>query len=114
MTILAQDTVEGLEVQRTDGTWMAAPPIENTFLVNMGDMTQRWTNDLYQSTPHRVKSSTKTRHSIPFFLNCNFDSQVECLPGCGEPNYPRTEAGRYILEKLGLMVETRTMDEQSR
>lgn len=105
LTILAQDDVEGLEVQRrTDGTWMSAPPVEGTFIVNLGDMAARWTNDLYQSTPHRVRAPTsQTRHSIPFFLNCNFDTRVECLPGCGEPKYPPTEAGKYILEKLGLM-----------
>ena len=118
MTILAQqDNVAGLEVQPSNSTvWMPAPPIPDTFVVNLGDMAARWTNDLYQSTPHRVQSPslsnntqsettarTLARHSIPFFLNCNFDTRVECLPGCGEPKYPPTLAGEYILEKLGLM-----------
>lgn len=103
LTILAQDAVEGLEVQRTDGTWISAPPIEDTFIVNLGDMAAQWTNDVYQSTPHRVSSNTETRHSIPFFLNCNFECQVEALEGCGEPKYPPTQAGSYILQKLGLM-----------
>jgi isopenicillin N synthase-like dioxygenase len=104
LTVLAQDNVEGLEVQRADGTWMSAPPLENTFVVNLGDMAARWTNDVYQSTPHRVYSSQQTRHSIPFFLNCNFDTRVECLVDGDEvAKYPPTEAGRYILEKLGLM-----------
>lgn len=102
MTILACDQ-PGLQVQRTDGTWMEAPPIENAFVVNMGDMMQRWTNDMYQSTPHRVKSSGVRRVSIPFFLNPNFHAKVECLPGCGPPKFPPTESGKYIMEELGLM-----------
>ncbi len=100
---MAQENVAGLEIQRTDGTWMTAPPIEGAFVVNLGDMAARWTNDVYQSTPHRVFSSSQTRHSIPFFLNCNFDTKVECLIPGVEPKYAPTEAGRYILEKLGLM-----------
>ncbi|KAI2498334.1 hypothetical protein MHU86_16145 [Fragilaria crotonensis] len=103
LTILAQDSVEGLEVQRTDGVWISAPPVDDAFIVNLGDMAARWTNDIYQSTPHRVKSNTETRHSIPFFLNCNFECQVETLEGCGESKYPPTQAGAYILQKLGLM-----------
>jgi len=86
LTILAQEDngTEGLQVRRADGTWVSAKPIPGTFVLNLGDMAAHWTNDFYKSTEHRVynASSTKSRHSIPFFINCNFDTQVSCLPSC--------------------------------
>eukprot|EP00927_Polykrikos_kofoidii_P062843 TRINITY_DN57639_c0_g1_i1.p1 TRINITY_DN57639_c0_g1~~TRINITY_DN57639_c0_g1_i1.p1 ORF type:complete len:351 (-),score=55.69 TRINITY_DN57639_c0_g1_i1:137-1189(-) len=108
LTILAQDANEGLEVRRADGAWVKAPPIPGTFVINLGDMAAQWTNNLYKSTEHRVynPSSTATRHSIPFFINCNFDTKVECIPQCrreGVEEFPPVKAGEYILKKLGLM-----------
>jgi isopenicillin N synthase-like dioxygenase len=104
ITMLSQDE-SGLEVQRADGTWVLAPPIPGTFVVNLGDMAARWSNDVYKSTLHRVLHATNTRHSIPFFLNSNFDAMVECIARDQdeEPKYPPVKAGEYILEKLGLM-----------
>ena len=113
LTILAQDEA-GLEVQRSDGTWVMAPPIPGTFVVNLGDMAARWSNDVYKSTLHRVNRAVTARHSIPFFLNSNFDAMVECI-ACGqEPKYPPVKAGEYILEKLGLMYlsETHSTEQQ--
>jgi isopenicillin N synthase-like dioxygenase len=56
VTILCQDRQGGLEVRRKDGTWLAAPPIDGTWVVNVADMLSRWTNGRWQSTPHRVKN----------------------------------------------------------
>ena len=110
LTILAQeDGTEGLEVRSTDGNWVKAPALPGTFVINLGDMAAYWSNDLYQSTEHRVfnSSSTRSRHSIPFFINLNFDCRVGCLPGCcnddAPAKYPPVTAGEYIMEKLGLM-----------
>ena len=83
---------------------MSAPPIPGTFVVNLGDMAARWSNDTYKSTLHCVRtSSATTRHLIPFFSNCNFDTKVECITGDKAGKYPPVKAGEYILEKLGLM-----------
>ena len=83
------------------------------FVVNLGDMAARWTNDVYKSTKHRVYNQTEmTRYSIPFFCNCNFDAPVKCIMGTAasgindsgvDAKYEPTTAGLYILEKLGLM-----------
>lgn len=104
LTILSQDA-PGLEVMRKDGSWLEVAHKEGKFVVNLGDMAAYWTNDFYKSTTHRVGSSSTLRHSIPFFVNCNFDATVKCLEGCcgDHPKYPPTKAGAYILEKLGLM-----------
>ena len=113
LTILMQDS-EGLEVQKTDGTWVSAPPLlnegnEHALVVNLGDMMAHWTNDRYQSTRHRVTnpSFTKTRHSIPFFLAVDYDTTVETIPSCHYHRkgqvYEPCLSGEYILQKLGLM-----------
>lgn len=119
LTLLAQDNVGGLEVQHADGHWIQAPPVPGTFVVNMGDICARWTNDQYKSTWHRVfnTDSARVRHSIPFFCNCNYntpiscifqDSNMQCVADSStrqteEARYEPVLAGDYIMQKLGLM-----------
>ncbi len=90
-----------------DGEWVVATPIPRTFVVNLGDMMARWSNDRFLSTKHRVfNNPNSVRYSVPFFLNCNFDAEVECLVGEGEQaKYPPIQAGKYMLHRLGLMRE---------
>ncbi len=104
MTLLWQDQVGGLQVRNRAGQWIDAPYIEGTFVVNIGDMLERWSNDLFVSTPHRVvNASGRERYSIPMFYDPDFDTVVECLPNCSgpgnPPKYPRTVAGEYITAK---------------
>ena len=105
ITILAQDDRGGLEVRRSDGTWLAAPPIANTWVVNVADMLSRWTNGRWQSTPHRVKNlSGGDRYSCPYFFDMAMDSIVEVLPTCngaGSPaRFPPVRYGDYLVERL--------------
>jgi len=101
ITILWQDDVGGLQVRNRDGVWIDAPPVDGTFVINIGDMLERWSNNLFVSTPHRVvNSSGRERYSIPVFYDPDFDVNVECLPNCSSPTSPpRHEpinAGEYI------------------
>jgi isopenicillin N synthase-like dioxygenase len=57
LTLLLQDTVGGLEVlHKKTGIWHSVTPVEGAYVCNIGDLMQRWTNDRYQSTMHRVIS----------------------------------------------------------
>jgi isopenicillin N synthase-like dioxygenase len=83
LTILSQDSVGGLQVRNRVGDWVSAPPVENTFIINIGDLVQTLTNGRYPSTVHRVVNTTGAeRYSIPFFIDLDFDAVVEPLPTC--------------------------------
>ena len=105
LTILLQDGVGGLEVyDRAAGDWTAAPPMAGAYVVNLGDLIARWTNDRYRSTPHRVVNrSGRRRYSMPFFFSGAPDYGVACLPGClapGEqPKYPPTTVEAHMKER---------------
>ena len=81
LTLLAQDANGGLQV-RTPGGWTDAPPIEGTFVANIGDMLDRLTGGWYRSTAHRVRNvSGRDRLSFPFFLDPGFSAEIPPLPG---------------------------------
>ncbi len=88
-TVLATDDVPALQILNPAGDWIAAPPIPGTFIVNVGDLMERWTNDLYRSTVHRaINKSGRRRYSIPFFSNVNPLEMIEVLPSCQSSERP--------------------------
>ena len=97
ITILAREDVPGLAVRLPSGEWMAPPVIEGTFLVNLGNIMKRWSNDRFLSTPHGVLNDSGTdRYSIAFFYSPNVDAVIECLPTCvGPDNPPRYDPAIY-------------------
>ncbi|MDB5940291.1 MAG: 2OG-Fe(II) oxygenase [Polaromonas sp.] len=106
VTILAQDPIGGLELRKRDGEWVAAPYIEGTLVVNLGDMFKVWTNDLFVSNFHRVVNRTgKERFSIPTFFNLDYDTPVACLPNCqsadNPPRYAPIKSGDYLVKRFG-------------
>lgn len=77
-TLLYQDDVGGLQVRGRHGNWIEVPPIDNTFVVNAGDMLTHWTNGLIPATPHRVLSPRTTdRYSIAYFYATSYDVVIE-------------------------------------
>ncbi len=110
ITILYQDTVGGLQVQDKQGEWLDATPVENSFVINIGDMMARWSNDRYTSTPHRVVNpSGAERYSMPFFVEPNFDTSIKALQGCFDDNnpakYQEIAAGDYLLSRFAATYE---------
>jgi len=80
LVILLQDETGGLQVQNCDGQWIDAPPIPNTFVVNIGKMLQIWSNNYFLATPHQViNRSRQVRYSVPFFFEPNLSTEVKPL-----------------------------------
>jgi isopenicillin N synthase-like dioxygenase len=111
LTILkTEDRPGGLQVLGKDGAWLDVPHVPGSFVVNIGDMLARWTNDRWVSTLHRVanpsadRAAESRRQSIVFFQNPNYDAVVACLPGCADeanpPKYPPTTSGGHLREKF--------------
>ena len=111
LTILRSENVAGgLQVQNRAGAWLDVHVPSEAFVVNLGDMMMRWTNDRWISTLHRVVNppaplwQASRRQSLVFFHNPNPDAVVECLPGCCGPEnparYPPIAAGEFIREKM--------------
>ena len=105
LTILAQDPVGGLQVRNVAGSWIDAPYIEDSFVVNIGDMMERWSNGVFSSTHHRViNASGKDRYSLPFFYDPCFDADLTCLATCQGPDrpakYPPTTGGQHLLDMI--------------
>lgn len=88
-TLLWQDDVDGLQVLRRDGQWLRVPPVEATFVVNIGDFLQRLSNDRFRSTVHRVFNRAPVdRYSMPFFFGFNFNERCGVLPTCTSVDNP--------------------------
>ena len=101
LTILLQDNISGLEIKNFNNKWIKAPVIPGTFLINIGHMIQRWTNNYYKATIHRViPSQKKTRCSIPFFFEPNLDSIITPIEKfCTKKNpayYKPLHFGKYL------------------
>ena len=89
LTILAQDDVGGLQVMNRDGAWVQGPPIPGTFVINIGDLVQRLTNDVYLANLHRVvNTSGRERYSIPFFIDADYEAEFAPLASCVSEENP--------------------------
>ena len=103
LTILQQDNLGGLQVLKRSGDWIEAMPIEGTFVCNIGDLLERWTNGKLVSTRHRVLNrSGKSRFSIPIFCDPASDAIVDPRDFDKQANIeelPPIKAGAYIMDK---------------
>jgi isopenicillin N synthase-like dioxygenase len=89
MTALTRTDVPGLAIRLPTGEWFPPPVIPGTFLINLGNIMRRWSNDRFLSTPHGVLNDSGTdRYSIAYFHSPNPDSVIECLPSCVSPDNP--------------------------
>ncbi|WP_308297329.1 MULTISPECIES: 2-oxoglutarate and iron-dependent oxygenase domain-containing protein [unclassified Streptomyces] len=111
LTILYQDEAPGgLQVlDRANDTWLDVPVVEGSFVINIGDLMARWTNEAWVSTVHRVTNPSRAqahteRYSMPFFHQPNYDALIECIPTCtgpdNPPKYAPVRSGEYITGKF--------------
>lgn len=109
VTVLWADPEPGLQVLGQDGRWHDVSPAPGALLVNLGDLTARWTNERWLSTLHRVSppvvdGTIRRRRSAAFFHDGNVEAVVAALPSCvpagHAPIHPPTTVGEHIAAKL--------------
>ncbi|KAL7588685.1 hypothetical protein Lser_V15G39213 [Lactuca serriola] len=107
ITLLATDSVSGLQICKDKDAeprvWESVEPLKGAFVVNLGDMLERWSNCLFRSTLHRVLGNGQERYSIPYFVEPSHDCVVECLPTChskqNPPKFPPIKCETYLLQR---------------
>jgi len=110
LTILAPtDAPGGLQIMEPSGRWIDVPYRPDAFVINLGDLMQRWTDGRWRSTPHRVVNPPEAargagpRQSLAYFLHPNHDAVIEAIPGCVPPGAVAAHgpilAGDYMLER---------------
>lgn len=77
---LLKPTAPGLEVLNGAGEWIDVPPVPGTYVVNIGDMLELWTNGAFIATSHRVRKVKEERYSFPLFFNVDYHTEVKPLP----------------------------------
>jgi isopenicillin N synthase-like dioxygenase len=110
--LLPQEGSRGLEIFTPEGEWREVPPVPGAFVINIGDLMARWTNDRWVSTLHRVVNadgSAARRQSLAFFHQPNWDAEIACLQSClapGEkPLYEPVLSGPYLMSKFQATVK---------
>ncbi|WP_431240464.1 isopenicillin N synthase family dioxygenase [Mycolicibacterium aichiense] len=96
---LLKPTAPGLEVLNGAGEWIDVPPIPGTFVVNVGDMLELWTNGAFVATSHRVRKVKQERYSFPLFFNVDYHTVVQPLPQfvtADDESRPALVAGEHL------------------
>ena len=107
--LLSENRPGGLQVQTRAGEWIDVSTPEDAFVINIGDLMMRWTNDRFVSNPHRVAIPPEDadpqadRLSVVFFHHPNYDAEIACIPTCtsddNPPKYSPVFSGPYRVEK---------------
>ncbi|CAN0852456.1 Gibberellin 2-beta-dioxygenase 8 [Linum grandiflorum] len=108
LTILHQDQVGGLQLVR-DGKWFAVKPDPRALIINIGDLFQAWSNDVYKSVVHRVVANPLVeRFSTAYFFCPSYDTEIESH--CEPSVYKKFNFGDYRkqvqtdVQKLGYKI----------
>ncbi len=109
--LLPQPGSQGLQIERPDGSWMDVPPVPGAFIINIGDLMARWTNDRWVSTVHRVVNPTDAvsararRQSFAFFHQPNWFAEIVSLVPDEAPKYEPVLSGPYLMGKFRSTVK---------
>ena len=79
LTVLAPGPTPGLQVQNPDGVWIDVPSMQDSFVINLGEMLQGVTGNYLVATPHRVISETE-RYSTGYFHGPSLHTPLTPLP----------------------------------
>ena len=110
LTLLAPNDVPGLSIRTQGGQWIDAPVLPGAYLVNGGQLLQRWTNDFCLATPHRaVNRSGGERYALAFFCDSTIDWPIAAVPTTVGPDRPPKYPTTYYTDYMTL-YQKRTYD----
>lgn len=92
-------TAPGLQVLNKAGQWMDVPLLENTLIMNIGDMMEILSNGRYLATKHRVKKVAEERYSFPFFFSCDYDYIIQPLVNSESAQYAPLKGGEHLFNQ---------------
>lgn len=97
--LLPQAGSSGLQVEQ-GGAWVDVPAPEDAFVINIGDLMARWTNDAWVSTLHRVvaRPNQPARKSLAYFHQPDWDAEI--VPLDGSDGYEAVRSGPYLMGKF--------------
>ncbi|GJX98156.1 gibberellin 2-beta-dioxygenase 8-like protein [Tanacetum coccineum] len=97
LTILYQDQIGGLQLVK-DGKWIAVKPNKDALIINIGDLFQAWSNDVYKSIEHRVVANTQSeRFSTAYFFCPSYDTMIQ---SCAENSVYRRFSFREFRQQV--------------
>ena len=109
--LLPQAGSKGLQIERPDKSWMDVPPVPGAFIINIGNLMARWTNDRWVSTVHRVanpanpQEAKARRQSFAFFHQPNWFAEISSLVAGERPKYEPVLSGPYLMGKFKSTVK---------
>jgi len=92
-------TAPGLQVLDKTGQWIDIPLLENTLVMNIGDMMEILSNGRYLATKHRVKKVAEERYSFPFFFSCDYDYVIQPLIQDQSAQYAPLKGGEHLFNQ---------------
>ncbi|XP_051512350.1 uncharacterized protein LOC127416827 [Myxocyprinus asiaticus] len=102
ITLVFQSPESGLQVLNRNGEYISAPCIPGTVLINIADLMQRWTSDVYVSAVHRVLlppvGDSNTRQSLAFFVQPDDEAVISCCDGSDK--YSPVKSIDYLLSRF--------------
>lgn len=98
----------GLEVQLPEGSYIPVSVPADAFVINGGDLLQRWTNDKWRSAMHRVKKPVAgsvaagvARQSIAFFTGTRGEVVIESMDHLNGPvKYAGISGAEHVRMKI--------------
>lgn len=92
-------TAPGLQVVDRTGAWIDVPLIENTLVMNIGDMMEILSNGRYIATRHRVKKVPEERYSFALFHSLDYDQVIAPVMESEVPRYQAVKGGEHLFNQ---------------
>ncbi|MEP2988750.1 MAG: 2OG-Fe(II) oxygenase family protein [Parasphingorhabdus sp.] len=102
ITLLYQDESGGLQTESDEDGWIDVPPVKHSFVVNVGDLMQAFSNNRYKAANHRVLpvKNGVSRFSFPYFYFPKPGAIIETVVRDEEPVYRSFKIGELLNARM--------------